>query len=154
MSSRLSQVNAAGRVIHKKIEMPIGCAHRGEAVKGCVRARVGAAAGAKRDQVLAGLFYRSGWTQQELAEVEGKNQSWVTRRVRFGRFLENMPDGINPDSLPKNLTERRFRSYWERTDKSETNERIRFRAVQQLMESEATLSKPRKAYRERARGRA
>jgi hypothetical protein len=54
-------------------------------------------------------------TQEQLAAKEGKAQSWVARRLLFGRFMafqENMPDGI----ITKNLTEGRFRGYWERTD--------------------------------------
>ena len=71
-------------------------------------------AGAKRDQALAGLFYMSGWTQQELAEVEGKTRQWVAYRIRFGKFLEFATTVANQETLPKNLTERRFRSYWDR----------------------------------------
>jgi hypothetical protein len=33
------------------------------------------------------LFYRSGWTQEELAKKEGKSPQWVAQRIRFGRFL-------------------------------------------------------------------
>lgn len=36
---------------------------------------------AKRDQALALLFWRSNWTQEE-----GKSQSWVDYRLRFGGF--------------------------------------------------------------------
>ncbi len=87
----------------------------------------------KRDQALAGLFYRSGWTQQELAEVEGKSGTWMSDRLRFRRFLEFSASAELLKPLPKNLTEGNFRGYWKRTDKTETNERIRFRAVQRLM---------------------
>jgi hypothetical protein len=46
------------------------------------RAELGARkdAGAKWDQQLALLFARSGWTQEQLAAKEGRNQSWVARR--------------------------------------------------------------------------
>lgn len=91
------------------------------------------------DQELARLFYRSGWTQEQLATAEGKSQKWVSRRLLFGRFLGFIPTGI----FPKSLTERRFLGYWERIDKTETNERVRFLAVQQLMEAELTFSKDR-----------
>jgi hypothetical protein len=37
--------------------------------------------------------------------------------------------------LPKNLTERRFRSFWERTEKDNGNERARFREVIKLMQA-------------------
>ncbi len=92
------------------------------------------------DQELARLFFQSGWTQEQLAAIEQKSQKWVDFRVRFGRFL-----GLSTTVLiPKTLTERRFRSYWDRTDKSEKNERIRFGAVARLMDAEMTLSKPHK----------
>jgi hypothetical protein len=84
---------------------------------------------AKRDQAWAQLFLRTGWPQEKLAEKEGKSQSWVARRLTFGRFLHFMPMGINPDSppLPADLTERKFRGVWERTKKGD--ERDRFKEV-------------------------
>jgi hypothetical protein len=100
-------------------------------------------AAALRDQALAKLFYRSSWTQEELAKVEGKSQSWIERRLRFGRFLDFTPIGVNAENLPKNLSEGRFRSYWERTDKSETNERIRFKQVRDLIEQSSLYPPPR-----------
>jgi hypothetical protein len=69
-------------------------------------------------------FHHTGWTQDELAKKEGKSQPWITVRLRFGRFLEFITTVINAQPLPSNLTERRFRSYWERT--SGDNERQRF----------------------------
>ena len=63
---------------------------------------------------------RSGWTQDELAKVEGAKPQYVARRLVFGRFLSFSPSGRNP----QNLTERRFRSYWEQTEKN-PNERVR-----------------------------
>jgi hypothetical protein len=67
-----------------------------------------------RPPPLAALFHRSNWTQEQLAKKEGKAQSWIARRLLFGRFLSFMPTGINAENVPTNLTERRFRSYWER----------------------------------------
>lgn len=101
-------------------------------------------AAAKRDQALAVLFARSGWTQEQLAQKEKRSPQWVARRLRFGRFLNFSPMGENPDSLPNNLTERRFRQYWERSDKTETNERIRFLAVRRLIEEETVAHRTRR----------
>jgi hypothetical protein len=63
-------------------------------------------------QALALLFQRSGWTQDELAKKEGKGQQWVSRHLLFGRFLSFTPTGVSIESLPANLTERRFRAFW------------------------------------------
>lgn len=90
-----------------------------------------AAAGIRWEQALALLFYRSGWTQDELAKKEGKSKSSIGRSVIFGRFLAL----IAKSPVGEKLTERRFREYWERTTSS-PNERIRFRAVLDLMEAD------------------
>ncbi len=89
---------------------------------------------AKRDMALADLFYRSGWTQERLAEVEGKSQSWVKERLRFGRFLNFSAMALKSESLPKDLTERLFRKYWEATDKSLKKDELRFREVIRMIE--------------------
>lgn len=96
-------------------------------------------AAAKRDQALAKLFYRSGWTQEELADKESKSPQWISYRVRFGRFLQFSTTVEKFETLPSNLTERRFRSYWERTEKSEGNERARFLSVARLMQEDTVL---------------
>jgi hypothetical protein len=95
------------------------------------------------EQELARLFYQSGWTQEQLAAIESKSRKWIDFRVRFGRFL----DFGTTVPIPKNLTEGRFRGYWERTDRKEGNERIRFRDVARLMDEETTLSKPHRQKR-------
>lgn len=50
--------------------------------------------------------------------------------MRFGRFLGFIATGYKSENLP----ERRFRSYWERTQG--TNERQRFIQVSRLMEED------------------
>lgn len=92
---------------------------------------------AYRDQELARLFVQCGWTQQRIAEKEGKTQRWVDYRLRFGRFLDFRTSGSNAQKPPKNLTERRFRAYFERTDGSK--EQVRFAAVLKAMEEEGDL---------------
>jgi hypothetical protein len=93
-------------------------------------------ANAKREQALATLFFRSGWTQEQLAAKEGKSQQWVVTRLRFGRFLNFTTTVVNSETIPNNLTEGRFRSFWERT---EGDERQRFREVINLMRAEVSL---------------
>lgn len=97
------------------------------------------------EQDLAVLFWRSQWTQHELAAKEGKPQPYITRLVRFGRFLNFMPTGINIETAPNNLSERRFRDYWDQTTKGD-DERDRFRAVIELMQSDICVKKPRRSY--------
>ena len=97
-------------------------------------------AAAKRDQAIAILFYRSGWTEERLAKKERKSDSWVLSHVRFGRFLNFLTD---VRELPKNLTEPRFRSYWLRADPQKTSERIRFQAVLKFTRSES-ITAPRR----------
>lgn len=101
----------------------------------------GADAGAKFEQALASLFYRSNWTQEELAKKEGKSRSYLDKMLRFGRFLNFDPAGSNSKSLPKNLNEWQFRRFWGRT---EGDERIRFREVLKLMQSATTITAPRR----------
>jgi hypothetical protein len=97
---------------------------------------------AKRDQALAILFARSGWTQEELATKEGKSRQWIVVRVRFGSFLNFATAVAKTEILPKNLTEGRFRSLWEQTEKSHKDE-IRFRDVLKLMQSGKILAERR-----------
>jgi hypothetical protein len=103
-----------------------------------------AEAAAKRDQALALLFYRSGWTQEELAKKEDKSQSQIQRQLLFGRFLNFTPKGVNLESAPAKVTERAFRKIWEQTDKSELNERIRFDSVIELMREQSAIRQPQR----------
>jgi hypothetical protein len=52
------------------------------------------------------------------AAKEGKSQRWISYHLCFGRFLAFSTSGSNQqNTLPINLTERRFRQYWDRTSK-------------------------------------
>jgi transcriptional regulator with XRE-family HTH domain len=99
-----------------------------------------AEAGARFEQELARFFHRAkgaGWTQERIAKQIGKSQSYVSRLLCFGAFLGFMPVGINPEIPLKKLCERDFRRYWERTDKTEQNDNVRFKQVVRLLD-EAT----------------
>ncbi len=96
---------------------------------------------ARRDQALADLFYRSGWTQDRLAAKEGKSQQWVSFRLRFGAFLHFTTTGSNPTKPPVNLTERAFRKLWEQTDK-QADERARFRVVAEMLAGKTRIGEP------------
>jgi hypothetical protein len=106
-------------------------------------------ASAKRDQALATLFARSGWTQEELAAKEthitGKrvSQPYISQRLVFGRFLGFIATAINDEWMPRDLTERKFRSYWLHTEGN--NERQRFAEVQRLMVADLVLRKEKGA---------
>jgi len=69
-----------------------------------------------KDQRIAELYLDSGWTVREIAEVEGCSKSKVDQMLRFARFLHSFVHH-GGQTCPKNLTERRFREYWEETEK-------------------------------------
>jgi hypothetical protein len=96
-------------------------------------------AAAKRDQALALLFARSNWTQEELAAKEGKERSFVARRLVFGRFLNFVSADTKFETLPTNLSEFKFRKYWAAADKMGGNERQRFAAVLKAMAEHTKL---------------
>ena len=105
---------------------------------------------AYRDQELAKLFYDSGWTQQELADKEGKSKKWVDFRTRFGRFINwaNIAKGTTGtfrQVLPTNFTERSFRALWEQT--SGTKEDARFRKVLNMIKEGESYYTPREKTR-------
>jgi hypothetical protein len=96
-------------------------------------------AGIRREQELARLFWRSGWTQERLAERERISQAEASRRIVFGRFLDFIPSSINAEIPTKTLTLGRFQTFWRQTD-SIGNERKRFQQVIDLMLAEATMA--------------
>lgn len=107
------------------------------------RKGLGVSIKALRDQALAKLAHESGWTQMELAKIEGCSQTHIDCRLRFGRFLQfcitagsgNLEKTANKDENQENMehmwlhdiTEYKFRGYWNLTEKKD--ERFRFRDV-------------------------
>ncbi len=79
---------------------------------------------AERDQAVSHLFVECHWTQEMIAAEMGQNQSWVSRRLMFARFLDFMPDRHKSDFAGK-LAEFRFRTHWERVGKCEDIEVLR-----------------------------
>jgi hypothetical protein len=49
---------------------------------------------------------------------EGKKQAYISQRLKFGAFLAFIASCNKSQTLPRGLTEGRFRSYWTRTDKA------------------------------------
>jgi hypothetical protein len=123
----VAHLHGAGRMTERKYDR-----ERAELTATYGQSNIEAAA--KRDQALAKLFYRSGWTLEELEKKEGLGKSRMEQCVRFGRFL----DFSTMVEFPKNFTERRFRAYWQKTDPKATNERIRFKAVLKQIEDAPT----------------
>jgi transcriptional regulator with XRE-family HTH domain len=100
-------------------------------------------AGVRFEQELARLFFKSGWTQEELATKEGKSQQWIAQRVRFGRFLDFTTTVVNLEKPLFSLTERRFREFWDKTTTTDDNERQRFQKVASMVEeAEVMLRQP------------
>jgi len=93
---------------------------------------------ARFEQEFALLFHRSGWTQERLAKKEGKSRQWIQQRLVFGRFLNFATNVANPGNLPNNLTEGRFRFYWEQTTKGD-DERARFRDVIERIKGDTAI---------------
>jgi hypothetical protein len=122
---------------------------------------------AYRDQQMAKLFIESDWSQEQLARHLARrwgkevSRQWITCRLRFGRFISffaTTGSKEQPWKLPRNLTERRFRGYWERTTaqvesrghKSQTmaaveDEKRRFAEVLELMQDNSELHRNPKA---------
>ena len=101
-------------------------------------------AGIRFEQALAQLFYRSGWTQEQLAKEEGKSPQHIARLTLFGRFLDFSPTGRNSGKGDfSRLTERSFRNFWSHTEPG-GNERIRFLEVIRLLEQSHLSTWPRR----------
>jgi hypothetical protein len=64
---------------------------------------------------LAEWRFRGLWerTQQKLADAIGKSQDWVHKQLRLARFFDYA--SVKAMALNSDLTERRFRGLWERT---------------------------------------
>lgn len=100
------------------------------------------AAGVRWEHELAQLFYRSRWTQAELAKKEGKSQSWIARHLLLGRFLaETLAISKNMPSWHK-LTESTFRELWKTTDPT-LSETARFREVVERLTTAAKNAEKR-----------
>jgi hypothetical protein len=100
--------------------------------------RAFAALSVNRTHERARLLAGCGWTQRELAERIGKSHVWVHRQMLFGRFLDLLPKG-------NKVTERVFRTHWERTEKS-GDETTRLEAARQLFEeADEVDTKPSRA---------
>jgi len=89
-------------------------------------------AGQRRAQALARLYARSGWSERAIAEKEQQSQKTINFLARFGRFLL-----VSTNCTHEGLSEGRFRSYWQQTDKSATEE-VRFAAVAALLAEDQT----------------
>ncbi len=88
-------------------------------------------AGARHDQGFARLFLNSGWSVKELAKIEGRGISYISRCLLFARFLDyNVCHGGTPRA---ELSEGRFRKLWRLTDAS-SPEGDRFAQVAELLE--------------------
>lgn len=98
-------------------------------------------AGARRDQELAAVFYRSSWKQEELAKVVGKSAFWVSKRLLFGRFLGFLSDDKKSEFTTSKLTEGGFRKYWDLTKGN--NEYQRFTEVLRQMAESTPAAKKR-----------
>jgi hypothetical protein len=70
--------------------------------------------------------------------MSGKSPRKCSYRLSFGRFLNFDTMVLNAETLPKNLTERRFCSYWEQTIGA--NVRERFTLVEHLMAENLVLA--------------
>ena len=75
------------------------------------------------------MAHSSIWSLR-VSKKEAKSRIWITVRLRFGHFLNFVTTVTTCPKPPRNLTEGRFRGYWEQT--TGTNERQRFTEVAQF----------------------
>lgn len=89
-------------------------------------------ASGKRAQEFAMLYAKSGWTQRELAKHEGISQTSMFHKLIFGKFLLWLITNCNQ---PWTRTDGHFRTLWEATDQTQTDEE-RFMNVTAMIEAE------------------
>ncbi len=86
------------------------------------------------DRNLAAMFNECGWTQERIAEAEGKSVAWVCCHLRLGRFLGYFfTRGKKETRITGTFSEKKFRRLWEHTAKS-LNEPARFERVAEMMD--------------------
>jgi hypothetical protein len=100
---------------------------------------------AARDQAMSHLFVECAWTQEMIAAEMGQSQQWVSCRLRLGRFLDFTTTGSKSFLPPQSLTERRFRTHWERVGKgnSKETETGRFGRVLESLQADTAYVSPR-----------
>jgi hypothetical protein len=83
------------------------------------------------------------WTQRRIAERSGKSQKWVDTCLRFGRFLSWLStNGTQPAFPVENLTERRFRTAWGKTEGKGRSDNDRFTLCVPLIEKSFLVRPP------------
>lgn len=95
---------------------------------------------ARRAMALAKFLYDTGWEQQRLVIKLGKTKVWVSYQLRFGRFLYTYHPQLT--AVNTQLTERKFRGYWDKTD-SEKTEAQRFNDAYALLIEDVRNPKPK-----------
>ena len=100
----------------------------------------------KWDQELCKLLTASGWTTDALARKEGIHHRTMQQRLLFGRFVAFADTRAVAcgSSFLQGLTERRFRTYWRETVKSdnERNTRSRMKAMWCCFTGNSTNASP------------
>lgn len=96
-------------------------------------------AGNRWEQELARLFRRSEWTQERLAQQERLSPQRIAQWLKFGEFLNSTV--VEKSTIDRNsLSERRFRGFWERTERRDADKRDddmrRFQEVLEMIRKE------------------